>query len=69
MKVRMKVQITGPRNGVDWPAPGGEIVVPDLEGAELCANGMADPVAVVAPIETRSSEVPTEPKPRRRVAK
>lgn len=41
----MKVQISGYRNGVRWPAPGGEVTLPDLEGADLCRNGLAEPVA------------------------
>lgn len=45
MKIRMKVAISGTRDGSDWPAVGGEIVVPDAEGADLCAAGMATPVA------------------------
>lgn len=42
----MKTQIAGPRDGADWPSIGGELDVPDDEGAALCANGMAEPVAV-----------------------
>lgn len=55
MKVRMIAHVSGTRNGAEWPAPGGEIVVPDLEGAELCANGLAAPVAEPAPVETRKT--------------
>jgi hypothetical protein len=44
MKVKMKAQITGTRNGVAWPAPGGEVDLPDTEGAKLCASGFAIPV-------------------------
>lgn len=46
MKVRMKVQISGTRDGADWPAPGEVVTLPDFEGARLCANGSAVPVAV-----------------------
>lgn len=50
MKIRMLVEKTGPRHDTQyghraWPAPGGEIDVPDEEGAELCARGEAAPVA------------------------
>lgn len=41
----MKVQISGSRDGQSWPAVGEEIVVSDTEGAELCAQGYAEPVA------------------------
>lgn len=44
MKVRMKTQITGTRNGQRWPAPGGEVTLPDGEGADLCSQGVAEPV-------------------------
>lgn len=44
MKIRMKIQIVGTRDGVAWPPVGGEKDVPDHEGARLCANGFAEPV-------------------------
>lgn len=44
MKVRMKTQITGSRNGVRWPAAGGEVDLPDNEAADLCAAGLAEPM-------------------------
>lgn len=43
----MNVHISGTRNGAYWPEIGGEIDLTDVEGAELCASGMASPVAVV----------------------
>lgn len=64
MKVRMKRQISGTRDGVDWPAPGCDLVVPDDEGASLCALGMAEPVA-----EPARAERATAPKPSTRKAK
>ena len=45
MKVRMRVSISGTRNGQDWPTHGSIIDLPDAEAAEYCANGMAEPVA------------------------
>ena len=51
MRVLMKVDITGhywldgdklPRH---WPARGTVGDIPDDEGARLCANGLAEPVA------------------------
>ena len=44
MKVKMKVVMSGTRNGESWPLPGGEIDLPDGEGASLCAAGLALPV-------------------------
>lgn len=45
MQVRMRVQISGTRDGVDWPAPGESIKVGDGEGRDLCAAGLAEPIA------------------------
>ncbi|MFF4347535.1 hypothetical protein [Streptomyces sp. NPDC001530] len=45
MKVRMKLQISGTRDGQEWPAKGGEVDLPDDEGAQLCASGLAEPLA------------------------
>lgn len=42
MQVTMKRQISGTRDGVDWPAPGETIDVPDEEAAGLIANGLAE---------------------------
>jgi len=44
MKVRMKTQLTGSRNGVRWPAAGEVKELTDNEGADLCAAGLAEPV-------------------------
>lgn len=52
MRVEMRVQIAGTRDGVEWPAPGDTIVVPDDEGAELCAAGFAVPVKGTGTVET-----------------
>jgi hypothetical protein len=41
----MRVGISGSRDGQDWPPIGGELEVSDEEGAQLCAGGLAEPVA------------------------
>ncbi|HQV83798.1 MAG TPA: hypothetical protein PLX57_11895 [Ornithinibacter sp.] len=64
MKVRMKIQLTGTRNGVRWPAPGGEVTLPDNEGADLCAAGLAEPVA-----EQSQPETATAPRAEKRAAR
>ena len=46
MKVRMKQQLTGSRNGLRWPAPGGVI-----EAADLLASGIAEPVKAEKPAD------------------
>lgn len=46
MRIRMVTERTGSRHdGQDWPPRGGEIDVPDDEGAALCEHGDAVPVA------------------------
>ncbi|MET7514068.1 hypothetical protein ABZS88_11410 [Streptomyces sp. NPDC005480] len=55
MKVRMKVQISGTRNGQEWPAKGGEVELPDDEGAQLCASGLAEPLTDTAEPETATA--------------
>lgn len=52
MKVRMKVQISGQRNGVEWPTRGSVIDLPDDEAAGYCAAGMAEPVTTFREAET-----------------
>lgn len=61
MRVRMKVEVSGTRNGHPWPRRGEVVDVPDAEGADLCAAGLAEPVvddrvetAVAPPAETRA---------------
>jgi len=46
MRVRMRDQISGTRNGEPWPPPGGEIDLPDAEAVKYCANRLAEPVVV-----------------------
>lgn len=45
MKIRMKVAVSGNRDGKRWPPIGGVIDLPDAEAAQYCASGLADPVA------------------------
>lgn len=62
MKIRMTAALSGLRDGAPWPARGEEIVVPDAEGAELCANGMAEPIA--APEKRETAVAPAAPEKR-----
>lgn len=41
MRVKMLFQITGTRDGEDWPAPGEVIDVPAEEAKSLLANKLA----------------------------
>jgi hypothetical protein len=62
MKIRMLEQRSGPRyDGRSWPLPGADFDVPDEEGAGLCAQGSAVPVAVKdADVEERGAEKPAD---------
>jgi hypothetical protein len=65
MRVKMKVAVSGARDGQSWPGIGEEIDLPDEEAAGYLAAGMAAPVihedvekAVPSEedVETRSGE-------------
>lgn len=45
MRVKMKADVSGTRNGRPWPVRGEVVEVGDQEGADLCAAGIAVPVA------------------------
>jgi hypothetical protein len=55
VKVRMKVGISGSRNGRPWPDIGEEVTLPDQEGKEMCEAGLAEPVAEKPKAETREA--------------
>lgn len=72
MKVKMKVQISGTRDGSPWPAPGGVVDVEDAEGADLCAGNLAEPVAsdpVEKAVAPAAEELREQPRRRGRPAK
>lgn len=52
----MKVWVSGSRNGRPWPAPGEDAVVGAQEGADMCAAGLAEPVAERQRVETRETK-------------
>lgn len=60
MRVRMKVDVSGVRDGQPWPPRGETVEVGDQEGADLCAAGMAEPVAE----DQVEKAVPPEPEKR-----
>lgn len=62
MKVKMKVGVSGTHDGIDWPPRGGVAEVSDVEGADLCARGLAEPVAEQPKPEKR----PAAKKPEKR---
>lgn len=66
MKVRMVSWVSGTRDGVDWPAPGGTIDVPADEAAVLLAEGLAEEVLGREAATVEPSETATVKKPRKR---
>lgn len=62
MKVKMKVDISGTRDGWPWPPRGEVVEVADQEGVDLCAAKMAEPVA------DDDVKVTTPPEPELRAA-
>jgi hypothetical protein len=64
VKVKMKVYMSGTRDGEAWPLPGGEVELSDAEGAKLCANGLATPVrSDEDDVEKRGGDKPAAEKP------
>lgn len=59
VRVRMKHQMSGTRQGVDWPAPGEEIALPEDEAVTLLNSGMAEPVEDRDEPETATAPKPT----------
>jgi ribosomal protein L29 len=43
VRVKMKVAVSGARDGQSWPPIGGVVDLPDEEGASLCAANLATP--------------------------
>jgi len=60
VKVTMKVDVTGTRDGQPWPARGETLDVPDDEARELIHAGIADPVV------DKKTEKATAPKAEQR---
>lgn len=56
MKVRMKTQVLGNLNGVRWPAPGGEVDLPERIALHEIAAGRAEVVAEQAKSEKRPAK-------------
>lgn len=53
-QVTMLVKVSGSRDGVDWPEPGGSVEVPDVEAAALVAAGLG---AVETPEDHQGAEI------------
>ena len=66
--IRMRVQMTGNRDGQLWPAPGGTLVVSNDEARLLVGDGMA----VVVEVESATISAPEAaamPRPSKRASK
>ncbi len=66
MIVTMRRQISGTRDGVDWPAPGETIDVPDDEAMQLISLGHAEADGVEVPADaidrtTKSRKATADP--------
>jgi hypothetical protein len=59
VKVRMKIRIAGSRNGIRWPEAGEVVDLPDNEGADLCSQGLAEPVVDVKPEKATAKKAET----------
>ena len=63
MRVIMAARISGTRDGVEWPAPGEAIDLPDAEAASLLAGGLAKTDDVTdEPVTEPDVETATAPK-------
>ncbi|MEU0102397.1 hypothetical protein [Streptomyces sp. NPDC006267] len=51
MKIRMKVHMSGLRNGRPWPPVGQTTELPTGEAQHLCASGIAEEVTDDSPAE------------------
>src|SRR5258706_13490619 len=66
MKVAMRIKISGGRgDGTEWPDPGVPFYVDAAEGAQLCAGGLAYPIAEEPYTETRTDPDPDMADPTR----
>ena len=73
MKIKMRVSITGTRDGQEWPAAGETIDLPVDEATALVDAGLAEAASTAAStkVETAAVEAPetaAAPKPRARKA-
>jgi hypothetical protein len=63
MQVRMRVSISGTRNGEPWPVVGQVIDLPGHEAVHMVNAGMAAVVVEPEPVETATAEVAAETRP------
>lgn len=70
MKVRVVVQMSGTRDGEDWPQPGGVVDLPKVEAERYIRGGLVArvddaPVEAAVAREPETATVSTAPRKRR----
>lgn len=58
MKIELKVNVSGTRDGIEWPPMGGSVDLPESEAAQMVAAGLASAVTP-APVETATANTST----------
>ncbi|MFD7428410.1 hypothetical protein ACFV6Z_15380 [Streptomyces sp. NPDC059818] len=62
MRIRMLQQMSGTRNGEDWPARGAVTDLPTGEAQHLVASGIAEEVGDEPEVETATAPTTSEEK-------
>ncbi|MFD4662459.1 hypothetical protein [Streptomyces halstedii] len=60
MRIRMKIAMSGLRNGQPWPPVGQITDIPTGEAQHLCASGIAEEVSDGPPAEETATPPPPE---------
>ena len=58
MRITMKAQISGTRNGEEWPAIGEVIDLPAAEATDMVAAGLAEAAGFGTPPATETATAP-----------
>lgn len=57
MRVKLLVNVSGTRDGVEWPARGSEVDLPEAEARDMVAAGLAAACeAAAAPVAKKASK-------------
>lgn len=63
MRIRMKVTMSGTRNGEDWPPAGETVDLPTGEAQHLVASGIAEEIDGTPEVETATASDTAEKRP------
>jgi hypothetical protein len=69
MRIRMKVTMSGTRNGEDWPPAGETVDLPTGEAQHLVASGIAEEIDTAPEVETATVPDTAEKRVRKAAAK